>query len=217
MLRIQLSDRTVVEVDTLPDECPYCHKSIIPVRYADNILGGYIELIFKCPNSDCNKSFISTYESNYSGYHLFLYSNVGRMLQYPFSNEINLISPSFVIIYNEAFFAEQHSLFQICGVGYRKALEFLIKDYLVKLKPEKENIIKEKFLGNCIKDDVDDVRIKKVAERAVWLGNDETHYVRLWEESSLADLKKLIELTVHWIEMEELTNTFDVKMPKGKR
>ena len=56
-----------------------------------------------------------------------------------------------------------------------------------------------------------------MAERAIWLGNDETHYVRVWEAQSLADLKKLISLTLHWIEMEELTNSFEVNMPANNQ
>lgn len=55
-----------------------------------------------------------------------------------------------------------------------------------------------------------------VAERASWLGNDETHYIRIWEDQSLSDLKKLIELTLHWIEMEELSKSFETKMPNKK-
>ena len=69
-------------------------------------------------------------------------------------------------------------------------------------------------LANCIKEFVTDERIKSVAKRAVWLGNDETHYVRKWETKNLVDLKKLISLTVHWIEMEKLTESFEEEMPE---
>jgi hypothetical protein len=78
---------------------------------------------------------------------------------------------------------------------------------------EKEKILKMQ-LGNCIKTYVTDERIKSVSKRAVWLGNDETHYIRKWETKNLQDLKKLIELTVHWIEMEKLTESFETEMPE---
>jgi hemerythrin len=133
-----------------------------------------------------------------------------------FSNEIQSISPSFVKIYNESHFAEEHKLLEICGVGYRKALEFLVKDYLIKKNPEKAESIKKKFLGKCIQEDVTDSNIKTVSQRAVWLGNDETHYVREWTEENLDSLKKLISLTNHWIEMEVLTDDFAQKMPDKK-
>ena len=66
---------------------------------------------------------------------------------------------------------------QICGTGYRKSLEFLIKDYLISTLPEDQHeAIKNKFLNNCIRDNISNINIKTVASRAVWLGNDETHY-----------------------------------------
>jgi len=72
------------------------------------------------------------------------------------------------------------------------------------------------LLAKVIGDYVSDNNIKSVAKRAVWLGNDETHYIRKWEGKDLNDLKKLIDLTVHWIEMEVLTASFEEEMPENK-
>ncbi len=44
--------------------------------------------------------------------------------------------------------------------------------------------------------------IKGMAERAIWLGNDETHYVRRWADKDIKDLKNLIDLTVYFISMK---------------
>ena len=55
-----------------------------------------------------------------------------------------------------------------------------------------------------------------MATRASWLGNDETHYQRKWEDQDLEDLKKVLQLTVHWISMEELTESVIKKMPQGR-
>lgn len=38
----------------------------------------------------------------------------------------------FISIYNQALTAEKNGLTEICGLGYRKSFEFLIKDYLLK-------------------------------------------------------------------------------------
>lgn len=43
----------------------------------------------------------------------------------------------------------------------------------------------------------DDLRIRAVAERAGWLGNEETHYIRRWQDQGLGDLKCLINMTVN--------------------
>ena len=68
----------------------------------------------------------------------------------------------------------------------------------------------------CIKEYVDNDNIKKVAERAAWLGNDETHYVRKWEEKDVQDLKGLIRLTIWWIEQTTETVKLLEEMPEGR-
>ena len=53
-----------------------------------------------------------------------------------------------------------------------------------------------------------------MAKRAAWLGNDETHYLRKWEGKDLDELKRLIELTIRWIEMVELSDGYIEEMPE---
>ncbi|MFR5472135.1 MAG: hypothetical protein ACLTG7_11415 [Romboutsia sp.] len=115
-------------------------------------------------------------------------------------------------IYGQAKQAEEVGLDQVCGVAYRKALEFLIKDYCCKKKPEEEENIKKKFLSNVIKEYVDNPNIKMLAERAAWLGNDETHYIRKWESHDIKVLIKLIDLTCSWINLEEKTRKYSESM-----
>jgi hypothetical protein len=217
MFEIELSRDNRISIDQLPENCPHCHRSIEPQYKGNNVISeDFVELYFRCPNIKCFKSFIATYEREYvKEYHIIKIS-LGEIQKKSFSDSIQEISPNFINIFNESFFSEQHKLFEICGVGYRKALEFLIKDYLIKINPSESEIIKNMFLGNCIKEYVSDPKVKKVSERAVWLGNDETHYIRKWESNNLEDLKKLIYLTIHWIEMEELTKSFETKMPNKK-
>ncbi len=93
-------------------------------------------------------------------------------------------------------------------------MEFLIKDYLIKDKPEERNNIESSMLGKCIDNHIDNNKIKQVAKRAVLIGNDETHYVRKWDNKDIEDLKKLIELTINWIEMEIQTKELLVDMPE---
>ena len=139
------------------------------------------------------------------------------MRQEEFGVIICALSPSFVKIYNEAYAAEQMSLMEVCGVGYRKALEFLVKDYAVEGKDEATSAnIKKTPLGTCIENYVRDSNVKVVAKRAVWLGNDETHYIRKWEDKDVRDLKGLIRLTIRWIEQERETAALLEEMPEGR-
>jgi len=131
-----------------------------------------------------------------------------------FSDTLKQISPSYCEIANEAYAAEQRGLKQTCGLGYRKALEFLIKDYLIALSPSDRPAIEGEFLGACIAARVQNANLKSVAERATWLGNDEAHYKRKWIDKDLSDLKHMIELACYWIEGDELTKAAIASMPK---
>ena len=94
---------------------------------------------------------------------------------------------------------------QICGMGYRKALEFLIKDYIISRDSSLKALVEKKLLSACINDHISSEQIKDIAKRAAWLGNDESHYVRVWKNQDVNSLISLIKLTVHWIETEYLT------------
>jgi len=207
-----------VGIEGYPDECPFCHKMIIPTFFHGYQNGLVLEVVHYCPNTECLKSFIGYYQRTSSSAGSYYYkfngkTTVGNPIGKNFNDSVKSISNNFILIYNQAYAAEQLDLKEICGVGFRKALEFLIKDYLISIKPEDKENIEKKLLGTCIEQFVDDNKIKSVAKRATWLGNDETHYVRRWEGKNLEDLKKLIDMTVHWIEMELLTKSFESEMP----
>ena len=87
----------------------------------------------------------------------------------------------------------------ICGVGYRKALEYLIKDFTIGNNPDDIAKIQKMPLQQCVQKYIDHSDIRAMAERAIWLGNDETHYIRKWESKDIKDLKNLIDLTVYYL------------------
>ncbi|WP_396637042.1 hypothetical protein [Maribacter sp. R77961] len=199
-----------VAFDKEPNKCPFCHDKITPRRYSAYHGKNGLEIIYRCSSEDCQKMFIGIYKSD-NPYRL-IGTSIGIHEPRNFSDNIIELSPNFSEIYNQALTSEFYNLEHISGIGYRKALEFLIKDYLIKKFPDKETKIKDKFLGKCIKQDVDNQNLKDIAERAAWLGNDETHYVRKWETKDVSDLKKLIDVSVHWIEMELLTEQYKSEM-----
>lgn len=204
------------EADKIPEICPHCQSSISVKHIISKHIKiesiFYLQVVYSCPNQKCKEIIVATYEYNSGQYYLqkiepqkFVVSN--------FQKEISDLSPQFVKIYNEAYNAETFGLLEICGPGYRKALEFLIKDYLIENNPDNENDIKTKMLSPCINTYISDVNIKFCAERAAWVGNDETHYVRRWDNKDLQDLKMLIQLTVNWIMNEIFTEKFRSEMP----
>ena len=212
-----------IEIDGYPDDCPICHKGI-DARYQWGYLfnnDAYVEAIFQCPLKGCRHLFIAHYYQQIGGWtgsrhDIYYLSKTEPQTPNPreFSKEIASISGSFIKIFNEAHRAEELDLLEIVGPGYRKALEFLIKDYAISRNPNEAEPIKRIQLGQVISQYISDTKIKSTASIAAWLGNDETHYYRKWEGKDIADLKLLIELTVRWIESEELTRQYENDMKK---
>lgn len=191
-----------LSLDGYPDACPVCHAHVKPIVIAFTYLSGkdMAQGIFRCTNTRCDEVFVTTYGGARNGMRTMQRSEPFRFVQYSFSKEITAASPAFCQIYNQAIAAEAASLDQMVGIGLRKALEFLIKDFAISEKPEKAVEIKAAFLGNVIKQYIDDRRVQALAERATWLGNDETHYVRKWESKDITDLKNLVTLTLNAIQ-----------------
>jgi len=213
---------TMFKVDSIPDTCPICHQGIEPIKRFGWLEKKNLCLIVQCPKEACRVLFIAHYyEPTSRGFTPLetvyqLRGCVPRKVKKKVFHGILNIFPEFIKIYNQAKEAEERGLKEICGAGYRRALEFLIKDYLFRLKGRKSKETKETRLGTCIKDYIDNQNIKDCAQRAAWLGNDETHYIRIWKDKDLEDLKDLIELTANWIHDEHLTRRIKKNMPEKK-
>lgn len=207
--------------DKDPDTCPACGKGISPIScysYGINTwrkYEGFLQVVFRCPREECNRLFIAKYVNSDSiDGTLFLDKTylLDLIELENFPDSINEFSVDFTKIYNEAKIAEDNGLTLIAGPGYRKALEFLVKDYLIKIKPAKAEKIKEMPLGNVIKL-IEEKRIESCASRAAWVGNDETHYNRKWIDKDIQDLKNLIKMVVDWIDLVDRSDEYEEAMP----
>ena len=87
-----------------------------------------------------------------------------------FHEVIAKLSPTFIEIFTEAEEASQMGLVQIAGPGYRKAFEFLIKDYANSLAPDKTKDIGNEFSGTVVSEFITDTRIQAVAKERCGLG-----------------------------------------------
>jgi hypothetical protein len=127
---------------------------------------------------------------------------------------VRALSPNFVLVYQQALATEFLHLVQLTGMGLRKALEILVKDYAICRSPSDKATIERKALGQCIDQYLKDDYLRECARRATWLGNDETHYSRQWQDHDLEDLKQLIRLTLSWLESSLLSEKYLKEMPK---
>ncbi len=201
-----------------PDECPICKHSIQPVElllngYRDNISRRHIVAAYLCKH--CYRPFIVHFNINDStAVRTFVAPD--RFATRHFDEHISSVSPAFVKIYNEALAAESSGLNEVSGIGYRKALEFLIKDFLIHKNSDDKEKIENMQLANCIANKVTNENLKAVASRSTWLGNDQTHYVQKFAEFDVADMKKFIDATVYWISMELITAEALAIEPRGR-
>jgi hypothetical protein len=209
-------------VDRHPDYCPFCHHAIEPKALGSSfyidLMPSVIETLYRCPRHRCGHAFIARYrlQGMYGSYGLN--ECVPYELQdLEFPAEIVELSPDFCAISNQAKNAELQRLSLIAGAGYRKALEFLVKDYVIRLRPTDAEQIKKTDLGSCIQTYINNPMVKDTAQRAAWLGNDEVHYLRKWEEHDLEDLKELIQLVLTTIHSELIYSKMKLNMPKGKK
>jgi len=202
-----------------PSKCPFCKSNIVAVQRMGVQSNELVEIMYQCSHEDCKKAFIAYFNkigtTNPSGtipMYEYKKSMPGNFVNKEFTKTINDISPKFGVIFNQAKNGEDLGLDEIAGMGYRKALEFLLKDYIILNNPNLDSQIKTKFLGKCIDENIENVKLKEISKRAVWLGNDETHYERRWEQRDISDLKQLIDISLHWIEMEKLSANFIKEM-----
>lgn len=195
-----------------PTSCPSCNVSLDPKfvfcsHYcSENRSPGCFAVMYFC--TSCKHFFISEYSfhdfstgSNSVIDAFFNRSFPLTVVPKDFSEDIIDLSPSFVDIYNQSYAAEQYGLTEICGMGYRKALEFLVKDFLIQTNPEAEDTIKSLMLGKCIHDYIDNPGIKTLATASAWIGNDETHYVQKNDDYGIEHLKEFITAMISLIQI----------------
>lgn len=215
-----LNDNKIFVPRSIRIGCPFCGES--PVIFATSSQWEKrTDSLYKdaiCPSCGKTSSF---WALNFSGYPneidaqnkciIFMYPTPPMSPKH--ASEIDKISPRFSEIYKQTARAEAEGLIELVGIGYRKSLEILIKDWLIHEHPGEEEKIKTLNISQCIRDYVDDENLKECAKRAVWLANDETHYIRKWANKDLSDLKELLTITLYWLSAHLVSRRLIDEMP----
>lgn len=204
--------------------CPHCGEN--PVIFATtNQWDKRTDSLHKtaiCPSCGKECSFWAIQFSGYPNENdaqskciIFMYPIPPLAQKY--DDDINKTSPRFADIYKQTARAEASGLTELIGIGYRKSLEILIKDWLIQEKPLEKDKICVLNISKCIGDYIEDANLKECAKRAIWLGNDETHYVRKWADKDIADLKKLLEITLYWLSAHLASKRLMDDMPEPSK
>lgn len=217
---------------SVPQKCPICHCKIFPKilsankRYSDSENCNYCVAFFQCPS--CNKVYSASAKIEFEASSLFTstcYFFPSSDASFtPFAPEIPELPQAlkqdafkkFQSVYNDACAADSYGLHEVAGIGYRKCIEFLIKDFLLLTSPENEKEIcdPKKTLMSLINKLITDPGLQEIAAKTTWLANDETHYTRLHTDKDLNDVRDFF-----FIVLEEVSRNMKIlelkKINKG--
>ena len=189
--------------------CPYCYYGIElkhhnPTNYHDKCSDNQEQFnvisLHNCPH--CHKYFIIehhmiTNKNSIKEKSQSIYPTTAPDLK--INEDIKQISPEFYDIYNQCLIAKNIGLNQLYGMGFRKALEKLITDFIITENPNDRNNILKMTLHNRIKTYFKESDIETASLACKWLGNNETHYKNCNDEQDLQLLEDLIEDTLYHI------------------
>ncbi|MBL1224805.1 DUF4145 domain-containing protein [Enterococcus sp. BWR-S5] len=201
-----------------PRKCMHCGntgKQLITACLGT--LGKYDEYpgIITCACQYCGSTTIhfmyTGVRSNPNGYETEKFLISSKTI--PSEKETPLVFPkslsekfsNFIEIYNQSQEAEEMSLDKIAGMGYRKALEFLVTDFLLQYPVDgvtEEWLTNPKItLGTKISK-IENPRLQDLSKAISYLGNDETHYSRQHPEHDINSIKAFINVLVSEIDKE---------------
>lgn len=183
-----------------PVTCPYCGAFIEPqpVSHAKlpyDTCKNTLFVSFSCPA--CLKRFIGSY--------VLAGDDAEYICIIPVANEERLaecfgvISERFVSIHQQAFRAEARDDIQLAIVGYRTALEILLKDYVIKLLHESDAEVRNKGLRKTI-EDYTPQDVAAAADVVRIIGDDYTHYVNGHPEIAFGEFKSYYSMVLSYIE-----------------
>ena len=214
----------------IPDLCPNCGVANNPGStlraYVDsnNKRIGFFEHL--CPS--CNQSHFSiqkifTVDSGGTPKLFCLYPNGKEKRQ--FHKLIEELSPRFVNVYHQAQMAEQNEAYTLAGMGYRAALEILVKDYALNVVRDSKEKISKMKLADCIAHYFkgkaeDNMSLFNSADVVRIFGNDFAHWKYpedFSERESINHIKSYLDIFVSIIKTKLMCLNPPVKRPQNNQ
>ncbi len=193
-----------LEKPTLCPRCGICQdaKKVDRCLFPEDEGIQFGVIYYEC--TDCHKRYITVYEIN------FINKLAKYIACFPtegvfYENSILLdVSPKFVDAYSQALKCELRGDIELAAVGFRHAIECLIKDFAIKeLGIPREEVVK-KSLCDAISVYLGEHDLVAIADVVRILGNDYAHYERKYPECDFQQLKQYVEIFVHLVESRVL-------------
>ena len=187
-----------------PATCPFCGYGTDATFNATNSykFNSNTLLTATCECTSCHKLFFFACE--YAG------SDPAKAVSVypaetvvPYRNDnLASISERFIDMYNQALTSEHNQNYELAAIGYRFALEILVKDYAIQELNEPEETVSKKSLCDAIAKYLSQPDLVATADVVRILGNDYTHYKRKYPEHDFLLLKKYMEIFLAQIEVQ---------------
>ena len=191
-----------------PATCPYCDTGTDAKLMDKSVFSfnGAKLLVATCKCTACGKLFFfaCTEKSESIAPNVCLFPNTTFT---PYTNDIlSAISERFIDMYNQALQSEFSGNIELAAIGYRSALEILVKDFAIhELNKTSDEVIK-KSLCNAIGEYLNQPDLVNTADVIRILGNDYTHYQRKYPQHDFDLLKAYMEIFLKQIEVQYMIN-----------
>ena len=217
----------------IPNSCPYCHVANSPTklwgqesRDIDDINITFAS--WTCGNIKCRRVFITQHRLDEDEKEWKLSGFLNGFPKGPdwptpilelkcgISSNLNEKPDSkFIKTYLQSLVAENKGLDELSGMGYRKSIEYLVKDWAISIYPEKKDEIFHNWLAYVIENFFQG-DLKEILQRATWLGNDQSHYNQVFQDYNINDLKELIALIMVDLDREHKKKQYITNIQKRK-
>ena len=188
----------------LPECCPFCDQVQTPIVLNNSGLedGSYsFSVILEC--NTCNQHFLQSYKfNNSSSTRMGVIIKNADMLDPIYEidtdelpTEIISCSEEFAHIHKQLKMAEKQNLSELLKLGYRKATEQLVWDYLIKFKGKTESELQKISFPNRIKL-LNLPESDWLSDLISWVGNDGAHPYQRHEALTNNDMKTLSNILI---------------------
>ncbi|MFS4464713.1 hypothetical protein ACMFKE_04840 [Staphylococcus haemolyticus] len=200
------STNQVVRINiNLPKSCPFCEQVQTPFVKSSSGLEqneSLFSVIFIC--NECKQHFLMQYKKQVTTNYNTIYNSTPVYISYKSSNEkfsqdLTECSPEFIKIFSQLNIAEKHNLNDLLKLGYRKAIEQLVWDYLIKFENKSENSLQKKTFPERIKL-LNFPQTQWLSDLIAWIGNDGAHPYQRHENLTIEDMKRLSDIIIKNIE-----------------
>lgn len=187
-----------------PSVCSHCGFGTDAPFYKKDVysFNGHYLFVATCTCTSCGKHFLffCEYDSDKNDYEPVIYPSITFA---PYSNKIlEKISARFIDMYNQALQSEFNKNLELAAIGYRSALEILVKDYAIKELGQNPKEVISKKLCPAIGAYLNQEDLVKTADVVRILGNDYTHYERKYPQHDFELLKGYMEIFLKQIEVQ---------------